>query len=173
MTLHNLHAEAHRHSALRDELVRRFPEMESDTQLLADSLEGFSSLIEEVAAVARSIDEDQILLTGIAERMGELRERFSRIELRVENKKAAILHAMTESGEKCFQLPTCTISTRNNPPSVVVTDESLVPDDYKIWPDPPPPKVDKKIVLQLLKDGKQIPGCAINNGSVSLSFRVK
>lgn len=173
MTLHALQAETHRHTALRDELLRRWPDLANDDQALADTLEGLSNLREQIEAVAKSIDDDNIMLTGITERMGELKERFARIELRVEAKRDAILHAMNEAGERKFEYPTVTISTRQNPPSAVVTDENLIPDDYKIWPEPPPPKIDKKTILQALKDGKEVAGVILSNGSLSLAMRTK
>lgn len=173
MSVHNLHSEARRHSALHAELIRRFPDMESDERLLADSLEGFSNLTEEVAAVVASIDDDEMMVVGIKSRVAELVERGTRLEKRAQAKRDAILGAMLETGERKFELATVTISTRNNPPTVDISDETLIPDDFKIYPDPPPPKVDKKTILQALKDGKDVPGAVLSNGSVSIAFRKK
>lgn len=173
MSVHDLQNEARHHSALRDELLRRWPDLANDDQTLADTLEGLSSLTEQVAAVARSIDEDKIMLSGIKERSGELKDRYTRIELRLESKKAAILHAMLETGERKFELPTVTLSARANPPSVVISDEALIPDEYKITPDPLPQKIDKITILQILKDGKEVSGAVLSNNSFSLAMRSK
>lgn len=172
-TVHALVAETRRHTALRDELIRRWPDLANDDQTLADTLEGLSSLPEQVAAVAKSIDDDTIMVSGITERQTELELRAERLKVRVENKKAAILHAMMESGERKFELPTVTISTRQNPPSVVIVDENLIPDTYKITPEPPAAKPDKRKILQALNDGQEVLGCAKNNGSISLAWRTK
>lgn len=171
--IHSLQAETRRHTALRDELLRRWPDLANDDETLAGTLEGLSSLTDQIAAVATSIDDDGIMLAGIDERSKVLAERHRRISERIDNKKAAILHAMQESGERKIELPTVTLSVRQNPQSVLITDETIIPDAFKNTPEPPAPKPNKIIILQALKDGKEVPGCVINNGSISLAMRLK
>jgi len=158
---------------LREELLRRWPELAEDDRALNDSLDGISDLDTQIATVVRSIDEDRMLIFGIEARLEELTARAQRLEHRAEAKEKAILHAMTEAGMKKIELPDGTISVRQNPPSLVVTDEAAVPDLYYIYPPAPEPRLDKRTILADLKIGEVIPGCELSNGSVGLQIRKK
>lgn len=173
MNSHALRAEAGRYTFLRDELLRRFPSLAEDDQALADSLEGISDLDEAIAAVARSVDDDEILLSGIEARRSELDARYLRIETRVVSKKGAIFEAMCQAGKPKVELPFATISLRNNPVSVVVTDETAIPPKYMTTPEPPAPKPDKRAILAALKEGAAVMGCELSNPSQSIQWRKK
>jgi len=53
------------------------------------------------------------------------------------------------------------VSIQNNPPSVRVVNEELIPSHFMI---PQPPKLDKKTILQKLKDGEKVPGVELAQG---------
>jgi hypothetical protein len=36
-----------------------------------------------------------------------------------------------------------------------------VPDRFRVWPDPPPPAIDRKALLEALKAGETVPGAGI------------
>lgn len=169
----NVVAEAQRYVFLRDELLRRWPELADDEATLFDTLEGITNLDEAIAGVARSIDDDEILLGGIVARRDELDARFMRIETRVASKKGAILAAMEHAGKQKIELPIATFSVRNNPASVVIIDETRIPPAFIVQPDPPAPRPDKRAILAALKEGKDVAGCELSNGSTSLQVRKK
>jgi hypothetical protein len=50
---------------------------------------------------------------------------------------------------------------QNNPPHVLVQDESKIPPSYFIPPDPPVPVLDKRKILADLKQGVEVPGCML------------
>lgn len=52
-----------------------------------------------------------------------------------------------------------TVSVQNNPPSVVIEDENIVPEQFVSVETVK--KIDRKSILQALKDGEVIDGCSI------------
>lgn len=173
MNSHALIAETGRYTFLRDELLRRFPSLAEDDEALSDTLEGISDLEDAIAAVATSIEDDEIMIDGIALRMAELKERKLRIETRLESKSGAIQEAMSRSGKRKIELPTVTISLRTNPQKVTIIDEKLIPPKYMTTPEPPPPAPDKRAILAVLKEGGEVMGCELSNGSEGIQWRKK
>ena len=148
------------------EALSAIPAMDDET--VRDTIEGETSLHELIAAVMLDINEDEILCTGIDKLMSDLHGRRARLEGRTEARRTAIQKAM-ETGEiKSLATPSGTLSLRNTPRGLEILDEWLVPDDYKI---PQEPKIDRKKIKDDLKDGKEIPGCTLNNGGQTLSIR--
>ena len=92
-------------------------------------------------------------------------------EKRVERVRALIERAMVTLDLPTLRLPTATLSVAKRKPGLVVTDESAIPTRFYVQPDPPPPKLDKRALLQALNDNEAIPGAALDNGSISLTVR--
>lgn len=170
MNAHALRQAAIKHNALRDELLRRFGDaLIDDDQALLDTLEGISDFDQQVLAVLRSADDDDMLIDGIEARVIELNARALRLEARVEQKQAAILDAMQGAAVKKIESPDATLSCRWNPPGVVITDEAALPPEFvrsKITTSP-----DKKAIKEALDAHKEVKGAILGNGSVSLVVR--
>ena len=66
--------------------------------------------------------------------------------------------------------PDFTVSLRPVPPSLVVTDEAEIPEEYWL---PQPPKLDRLGLLATLKRGKTAPGATLNNPQMTISVRTK
>lgn len=173
MSAHQLQASARTAGILRAELLKRFPELGEDEQTLLDSLEGMSDIKEQIAYVAESVEADDYLAAAIGVHIARLSQRATRLEHRAEKKRDAILSAMMEAGIPKLQLPTVTLSQVQNPPSVVITDETKVTDEYKVFPDPPEPRIDKKTILADLKSGKQLDFAVLSNPSKRLGWYSK
>ena len=162
---HTLQQEANAARALRDALAA-IPGMDDET--VRDTIEGETSLHEAIAVVLSDIDEDELLLAGIAEISKRLGAREQRLEQRVEARKAAIQKAMEIGEIKSLPTPSGTISLRNVPPGLNIVDEAVIPFDYFVAQDP---QLDRKRLKEDLKAGKEIPGCLLDNGSVTISIR--
>ena len=148
------------------EALSAIPNMDDET--LRDSIEGETNIRELIAAVMLDINEDEILCTGIDKLMSDLHGRRARLEGRTEARRAAIQKAM-ETGEiKSLATPSGTLSLRSTPRGLEILDEWLIPQDYFV---PQEPKLDRKKLKDDLKDGKEIPGCTLNNGGICLSLR--
>lgn len=169
MSIHKLQQTVAHDKLLRDQLIVRFGDaLEGDEQALIDTLDGLSDFDGQALAVLRSADDDEMLVTGIKERIDQLRSRAERLSARAAAKREAVLSAMIETGRKKIEAPDCTVSIRSTPASVVITDETAIPDSYL---KPQPPKVDKAALRDALKQGASIPGAMLSNGGQSLAIR--
>ena len=70
-----------------------------------------------------------------------MRQRLSRIELTAEAKREAALNAMERADMIKLTAPDFTVSIRINPPSLVITSEAEIPQEFWL---PQPPKLNKK-----------------------------
>lgn len=169
MNVHKLQQTVAQDKLLRDQLLARFGDaLADDEQALIDTLDGVSDFDGQALAVLRSAEDDEMLVTGIKERIDQLRSRAERLTARAAAKREAVLFAMIETGRKKIEAPDCTVSVRATPASVVITDETAIPDDYL---KPQPPKVDKAAIRDALKQGASIPGAMLSNGGQSLGIR--
>jgi predicted RNA-binding protein len=157
------------HAYLREHLLAEYREA-IDEQTLRDTLEGISSLPEALAAVVRSYLEDLTVAAALGMRIGDMQERLSRIEARVERKRVTITEVMEKADIRKLEEPDFTASLRAVPPGLVVADESLIPQDY--WK-PQPAKLDKRGLLSALNAGMSVPGVSLGNGGTTLSVRTK
>ena len=156
------------HEYLREHLLAEYQEIDEET--LRDTLEGISSLPEALAAVVRSYLDDLMTAAALGLRIGDMQERLSRIEARVEKKRATITSVMEKADIKKLEQPDFTASLRAVPPGLVVSDEKLIPEDY--WK-PQPPKLDKRGLIAALNAGASVPGAGLGNGGTTLSVRTK
>ena len=163
-----LDVELTRFTALRRQIIEADPEIDETT--LLDTLEGATNLHEAIAALVRSTLEDECLVTGLKARLGELKERLDRIQVRIDNKRQLALSTMEEAGIEKILEPDFTLSLRTTPPSVLVTDETVIPEWFWI---PQPAKLDKRSLLDTLKAGTAITGAELSNSRRSLSVRKK
>ena len=139
-----------------------------DSDTIRDTIEGATSLHELIAAVVDSIDEDELFLAGISKRLEDLTARMKRVDNRVSAKRAVIEQAMEMGEIKTLETPTCTLTLSKRPPKIIVVDESAIPTEYFKARDP---ALDKKALLEALRDGQKIPGATLSNPSMSLTIR--
>lgn len=153
---------------LRRRLIADDPQIDETT--LLDTLEGATNLHEAVTILIRSGLEDEAMASGLRGRMDELETRLRRLEARAAKKRAHVLAIMEDAGLEKIVAPDVTISLRPMPPSVAITDESLVPEWFYV---PQPPKLDRRKILDVLKAGEQVLGAELAAPKQCLSVRTK
>jgi hypothetical protein len=153
---------------LRDRLKADFPQ--ADEQTLEDTLEGLSSLPEALAAVVRSFLDDLSLAAALGLRISDMQERLARFEHHADKKREFVTSVMERANLKKLAEPDFTVSLRAVPPSVVVIDEALIPQDY--WK-PQPARLDRQSISAALKGGSAIPGATLSNPEMTISVRTK
>ena len=89
------------------------------------------------------------------------------------NNKITSLKDYTENCLKMLDLKKVktslnTISIQNNPPSIEVVDEALIPDEFKSIETVT--KIDKKAILKAIKEGSEIAGSRL---SQTMSLRIR
>jgi hypothetical protein len=133
-----------------------------DEAVFQDTLSAIEEAIEDkaenTAKLIRCLEAD---CKAIKEEEQRLADRRKAMESKITGIKAYLQNQMEVVGIDKVKRATVTVSIQNNPPSVEVLDESIIPSDYMIQV---APKIDKKAILTALKDGLIIEGCSIKQG---------
>ena len=156
------------HEYLRQRLKAEFPDADEET--LHDTLEGLSSLPEMLACVLRSYLDDLALSAALGIRINDMQERISRFEQRADKKRALITSVMERADLKKLAEPDFTVSFRSTSPSLVITAEAEIPQDF--WK-PQPPKLDRQGLTAALRQGRSVPGAVLSNGQATISVRTR
>jgi hypothetical protein len=155
------------------ELTAQFKELQAledsdeiPPDVLRDTLEALEGDFETKSVqVAKFILSLEAASEDIDEAAKAMAARASRLKKRAESIRHYILlqFQMLDWKTKITR-PDIIISRQNNPPAVVVSDESLVPANFWVQPDPPPKRIDKKSVKEALQAGLNVPGCYTEAG---------
>ena len=154
--------------ALRDRIRAHDPDLDEET--LADTVEGLTDLHEIIAAVIRSVLDDEALATGLKGRIETMQSRLERLQDRASKRREIARDVMVESEIKKIIAPDFTVSIRPGSPSLVVTDETVVPAQFWV---PRDPRLDRQALLAELKHGGDIAGVALSNPQPVLSVRAR
>lgn len=168
MNTAQIKAEAQRFSLTRDRLTRDYPDI--DDQTLFDTLEGVSDLSDQLQVLIRSALEDESLAEALKIRMADMRARASRLDQRMERKRALAAEVMREAGLPRVVAPDFTASIRPVSPGLVVSDETAIPPAF--WM-PQPPRLNRQELLGALKAGTSVPGAGLSNGGSTLAVRTR
>ena len=160
--------EVPKYQILKERILAAYPNLDDET--LADTLEGITDLQEMIAAVIRSALVDEALGSGLRDRLDDMKERQSRLEIRASKKRELALQAMSEAGLSKLEQPDFTASARAGMPALVVVSEQAVPEAYWLTQ---PPKLDRQGLLGDLKRGGAIPGVELSNPRLVLMVRTK
>ena len=160
--------ELYQHQQLREQLKAEFPE--ADDEALRDTVEGLSRLPDMLAAILRSHLDDAALIYALKERIGDMQERWARIEARSDRKRAIVAALMERADIKKLMEPDFTASLRPTPAPLIVIDEAKIPADY--WK-PQPAKLDRRGLALALSSGLAVPGASLGNGGITLAVRTR
>ena len=126
-----------------------------DEQAIKDTLEAIQGDIEEkadgYAKVIKELDGETDKLTAEIKR---LTDRKNTIQNNIAYMKQSLTSAMTVTGNTKFRTDLFSFNIQKNPPALVVDDEKAIPQEYLI---PQEPKVDKKAIIDFLKNGNKVP----------------
>jgi len=146
-------------AAQHRELALLAEEVELDPQTLADTLDALAGDFEVKAkSVAMFIENLEADADAIENAAKAMQARAKRFRHRAEAVRTYLKINMEACGFTKISCPYFVITLRKNPPRVDVYDEPSVPDTYRVWPEPPPPTLDKRALLEVLKAGERVPG---------------
>jgi len=148
-------------------LLRTYPELAGDSELLLDGLEGQTDLYALAEKIIDARAETESFIVGIKDRQSALSERRDRFERRSDGLKSLLRGLMDAAGVEKLLLPAATISATSARPSVVVTEPGAVPSQLCRR------EPDKSAILTRLKAGEAIPGAALQWGEPSITIRTK
>jgi hypothetical protein len=144
-----------------------------DAELVADSIEGETNLVEAIDAALSEIDECEIAIVGLEKKIETFDARKKQQKDRAERIRAMIERALVEIDQMSMKLPTATISLAKRAATAVISNEADIPAKFWIEQERPAPKLDKKALTEALKAGEIVAGAALDNGTISLTVRRK
>ena len=153
---------------LADQLKAQYGEIDDET--LQDTLEGISDLPDLIQEVIRSSLEDEALVTGLKERLGQMQERLARLQARREKKRALACWAMGSAQIDKLQAPDFSVSIRQGPPHLEIVDETTIPEEFYV---PQPARLDRIGLTTALKRGQVIQGAQLAQAEPSIAVRVR
>jgi hypothetical protein len=127
-------------------------------------------LPELIKAIVRSSLEDEVLIGALKQRVEDMQARLSRLKDRFDRKRELACWAMTNADVAKIQTEDFTLSLRQSPPRLEVTDQEKIPADFFI---PQPPRLDRAGLISALKRGDIIPGTILINGEKHIAVRVR
>lgn len=135
---------------------------------LADTMESIEEAIElkaeNTAKVIKQLEANAEMLANEAKRLSE---RKSAIDSNARNLKRYLQEQLEKCGKTKVKGDIFTVAIQNNPQSVDVLDETKIPLEFFIEQ---APKLDKKTLLQHLKNEEKIPGVTLKQ---SQSLRIR
>jgi hypothetical protein len=138
-------------------------------EVIQDTLEGLTGdLSVKATNVAKFILNVEAMADAVDAAGKAMKVRADRMRERADSIREYLRLNMQAADLTRIEAPEFVLSIRKNPPSVIVDDESLIPDDYKVTPEPPPPpqpRPDKKLIAKAIKDGYTVPGCRSEQGT--------
>lgn len=147
---------------LRDELG-------DDERAYVDTLEGETDLFEWVRRLLDRIEDDEGNAVKLAEQIAARELRKSKAVGRISTNRKAIQALLECAKLDKLVLPEATLSVRDVPPKIVVTDDAAVPDDLcRIKRTP-----DMAAIKAEVEAGRSVSGVALGNGGTTLTIRRK
>jgi hypothetical protein len=154
------------------EIVSQFKSLEAledsdevPPEVIKDTLESIVGLFEDKAvAVAKFILSLEATAESIDEAAKAMAARAARLKKRAESiRHYLLLQFQMIDWRGKIVTPEITLARQNNPPAVQVTDETMVPNQFWVIPEPVP-RLDKKSIKAALQSGVDVPGCYIEAG---------
>ena len=136
-----------------------------------DMIEGSTDLHEAIRGAVARIVEIEALQAGLKATMIQMKARFERLDGQDKRIRSALLTAMEVASLQRLETPLGTVSRKAVAPSLILTDESLVPAGFWRRADP---ALDKRALLAALKAlpaGEHIAGAELSNGGSTIQIR--
>lgn len=143
------------------ELTDKLENLELNEEEVWSAMAVEDALYDKAEAVANSILNLQYLAKAVDERIESLKARSEKLKKREESIRNYLMHTMKTIGKHKLEFIDFSVVIRKNPPSVHIIDEDALPDHYFVSPPFPGLKLDKKTLLQDLKDGMIVSGATL------------
>lgn len=146
------------------ELADKYKELSEredlDPEVLHDTLDAINDAIEDKADnIAAWIDD----LTSAAKRKkakaDEWKDSAKEDLKKADSLKQYLIQELNYAGKKKVETDRFLLSTRNNAPSTIIEDETLIPDAFKTTK--VTKTVDKTAIKEAIKAGKEVPGARL------------
>ncbi len=138
-------------------------DMDLEPETLKDTLdsieEAFEVKAENIAKWIRNLEADK---KAFEEEEKRFKEKKQAADNRIKSLKLYLEDNMRLTGKTKFKAGFFSFAIQNNPPSVEVFDEALIPKQFLIAQ---PVKIDRAGIKELLKAGEEVPGAELKHSS--------
>jgi hypothetical protein len=164
----NIQTSVRIYEAIKEQLAFEHDLLPED-QCLIDTLDGLTDLNEQIAALVRDAVRAKAMADALKIIIEDNASRKQRFEAKAERLRALALWALTEANIQRVEAPDMTISQVPGRPSVVITDEAAIPDEFcKLI------RVPKKTeIAEELKSGRFVPYAVWSNPEKVLRVQTK
>ncbi len=133
--------------------------------VIRDTLEGLEGEIEDKAhSIAAMIQNMEAEADAIKDASKALAERSARVMRRSAELRNYLMFQLLACGLTSFKYTEFTVSIKDNPEAVKINDGAVIPEEFMVTPEPPPPQPDKKALKAALKAGTEIAGVWLERG---------
>ncbi len=140
---------------------------EAENALLFEREQIRDDLSHKIDGICQMIKNNQSDIDALDDEIHRLQDRKKSLENKITNIKDYVQNCLEYAGESKVVTASFTCTIANNPPSLSIPDESIVPAEYLIAQ---PPKVNKNAIKQAIKDGAVYDWCSM---LTSKSLRIK
>ena len=148
-------------------LKASIPELEDDPEFLADIVEGETGLHPLMTRLVAKDRDARSFAEAIKGQIDAMKARRARFQRQSEVIRTLMQRLLEVAGGREIKLPEATISINRVAPSVIVQDETAIPDDYATFKR----SIDKGSIKAALQDGARIPGASLSNGGSTIVIR--
>jgi hypothetical protein len=162
MTTMSLYNIAYEYRAVVDHLM----DVQTDEQAIADTLEAEAYPLELKAQnVAYAIKNLEATAEAIKNAEREMADRRKAIEKRAADLREYTKTCMEIAGVQKIECPYFALTIKKNPAGVEIFEPSLIPASFMRQPEPPPAAPDKKAIAEAIKEGREVPGAMLAQGT--------
>lgn len=147
------------------QLEKKLLEGDYDQQTIHDTLEAESGALEtksiNVAMFVRNIEASAEQIKQAEKAMAERRKV---LEAKADSIRQYLFDNMKRCNISKIESPYFNLAIKKNPPKLVIDDAGLIPEQYFIQPETPPPYPDNATIKAKLLAGESIDGAHIEQG---------
>lgn len=164
----NLPALVEEYRRIRATLLAEYPELVHDQEALTDTLDGLHAAQDIVARLVRKHLEDIAAAEAVMGLAKLYQERSARLGRRAKAQKEAAFKLMQAIGERSIKRPEFSLSVGPGRAKVLITDRSLLPDQYfRVKREP-----NLELIGHDIAAGIAVPGATVSNRDDVLTVRV-
>lgn len=134
-------------------------------EVIKDTLEGIEGALELKANNVMMFVKN---LEGLTEQLKAEEERMKKRRVSLENKALKLndylLSCMVANGISKITCPNFELILRNNPVSVEIFNEKLIPEEFMVQQPSPPPKPNKAMIKEAIHSGREVDGAVLKQG---------
>ena len=150
------------------ELIELAEDPETDPETLADTMEALGGEIEDkVDGYGKAIRQVEVNIAALKAEEARMSAKRKAMESNVSRMKEAVKASMIAVDRPKIKTALFSFAVANNPPTLIIDDESKIPDSFLI---PQEPKVDTAGIKAAIKDGQEFDWCHTETGQ---SLRIR